>query len=197
MIEYIEGLLMDKNPALAVIDCQGVGYALGISLNSFSKLPSVGERCKLFAHLQIKEDAHTLYGFTTREERLVFRMLIGVSGVGATTAQMMLSAMNVSELTAHIASGQSGALQAIKGIGAKTAQRIIIELRDKIGKTDISVEQFSVGDNNGNIRNEALSALVLLGFPKAAAEKAVNAIIKASDGTLSVELLIKEALKIL
>ena len=197
MIEYIEGLLMEKNPALAVIDCQGVGYVLGISLNSFSKLPATGERCKLFAHLQIKEDAHTLYGFITREERLMFRLLIGVSGVGASTAQMMLSAMNVSELTSYIASGQSGALQAIKGIGAKTAQRIIIELRDKISKTDISAEQFQVGDLGGNIRNEAMSALVLLGFPKATAEKAVNTIIKASDGTLTVELLIKEALKIL
>jgi Holliday junction DNA helicase RuvA len=197
MIEYIEGLLMEKNPALAVIDCQGVGYALGISLNSFSKLPSAGERCKLFAHLQIKEDAHTLYGFITREERLLFRLLIGISGVGATTAQMMLSAMSVSELTSHIASGQSGALQAIKGIGAKTAQRIIIELRDKISKTDISAEPLTAADTHGNIRNEAMSALTLLGFPKVAAEKAVNTILKASDGTLSVELLIKEALKIL
>lgn len=188
---------MDKNPALVVVDCQGIGYALPISLNTFSKLPAVGQRCKLFTHLQIKEDAHTLYGFFTKEERHLFRLLISVSGVGATTAQMMLSAMNFSELTSHIANGQSGALQAIKGIGTKTAQRIIIELRDKISKTDISIEQFPAGENNNNSRNEALSALTLLGFPRPAAEKAVNTILKASDGSLSVESLIKEALKIL
>jgi len=197
MIEYIEGELTEKNPTLTVIDCQGVGYALHTSLHTFSKLPATGLRCKLFAHLQIKEDAHTLYGFSTRDERHLFRLLIGVSGVGATTAQMMLSAITPSELISHIANGQSGALQAIKGIGAKTSQRIIIELRDKIGKTDISVEQFTTGDNSNNIRNEALSALTLLGFPRAAAEKAINVILKASDSSLTVELLIKESLKIL
>jgi Holliday junction DNA helicase RuvA len=197
MIEYIEGTLMEKNPTLTVIDCQGVGYAIHTSLHTFSKLAAAGQRCKLFAHLQIKEDAHTLYGFSTREERQLFRLLISVSGVGATTAQMMLSAMSPAELMSHIASGQSGALQAIKGIGAKTAQRIIIELRDKIGKTDISAEQFTAGDSGGNIRNEALSALTLLGFPRQAAEKALNTILKTADGSLSVEGLIKEALKIL
>ena len=197
MIEYVEGLLMEKNPTLTVIDCQGVGYALHTSLNTFSKLPDAGQRCKLFAHLQIKEDAHTLYGFSMREERHLFRLLISVSGVGATTAQMMLSAMNTSELVSHIANGQSGALQAIKGIGAKTAQRIIIELRDKIGKTDISAEQIALGESSNNTRNEALSALTLLGFPRMAAEKAINTILKASDGSLSIESLIKEALKIL
>lgn len=197
MIEYVEGLLMDKNPAFAVVDCQGVGYALHVSLNTFSKLPAAGQKCKLFTHLQIKEDAHILYGFSMREERYLFRLLISVSGVGATTAQMMLSAMNTAELVSHIANGQSSVLQTIKGIGAKTAQRITIELRDKIGKTDIAVEQFSPGDNTGNIRNEALSALTLLGFPRPTAEKAIHTILKASDGSLSVESLIKESLKIL
>jgi Holliday junction DNA helicase RuvA len=197
MIEYIEGELTEKNPTMAVIDCRGVGYALHTSLHTFSKLPAAGQRCKLFAHLQIKEDAHTLYGFSTRDERHLFRLLISVSGVGATTAQMMLSAMTPSELVSYIASGQSGALQAIKGIGAKTSQRIIIELRDKIGKTDISVEPISAGDSGSNIRAEALSALTLLGFPRAAAEKAIHTILKAADSSLTVELLIKESLKIL
>ncbi|MCL2131741.1 MAG: Holliday junction branch migration protein RuvA [Lentimicrobiaceae bacterium] len=197
MIEYIEGSLVGKNPTLAVVDCQGVGYALFTSLHTFSKLPEAGQRCKLLAHLQIKEDAHTLYGFITQEERHLFRLLISVSGVGATTAQMMLSAMTPMELISHIANGQSGALQAIKGIGAKTAQRIIIELRDKIGKTGISIEQTAVGEDNNNIRNEALSALTLLGFSRPIAEKAIHTILKASDGSLTVESLIKEALKIL
>ena len=197
MIEYIEGLLMEKNPALTVIDCQGVGYALYTSLHTFSKLPAVGERCKLFAHLQIKEDAHSLFGFITKDERHLFRLLISVSGVGATTAQVMLSAMSASELISYIANGQASALQAIKGIGAKTAQRIIIELRDKIGKTGISIEPSIVGESSSNIRNEALSALTLLGFPRQSAEKAINTVLKSSDGSLTVELLIKEALKIL
>ena len=197
MIEYVIGKLTEKNPTFAVVDCQGVGYFLHTSLNTFSQLPATEQQCKLYAHLQIKEDAHTLYGFFTKEERYMFRLLISVSGVGAATAQMMLSAMNTSELMSHIANGQSGALQAIKGIGAKTAQRIIIELRDKIGKMDIAVEQFPAGDSSGNIRNEAVSALTLLGFPRQAAEKSVNIILKASDSTLTVELLIKEALKIL
>ena len=197
MIEYVEGKLVEKNPTMAVVDCQGVGYFLHTSLHTFSQLPAVEQKCKLFAHLQIKEDAHTLYGFAEREERFMFRLLISVSGVGAATAQMMLSAMNTSELMSHIASGQSGALQAIKGIGAKTAQRIVIELRDKIGKMDIAIEQFPVGDSSQNIRNEAITALTLLGFPRMAAEKSINTILKASDGTLSVEMLIKEALKIL
>jgi len=197
MIEYVEGKLVEKNPTMAVIDCQGVGYFLHTSLHTFSALPAVEQKCKLYAHLQIKEDAHTLYGFAVREERYLFRLLIGVSGVGAATAQMMLSAMNTSELMSHIANGQSGALQAIKGIGSKTAQRIIIELRDKIGKMDMAVEQISVGDSSQNIRNEAISALTLLGFPRQSAEKAINTILKASNGTLTVEMLIKESLKIL
>jgi len=197
MIEYIEGELIEKNPTFAVVDCRGVGYFLHTSLHTFSQLPAAKQQCKLFAHLQIKEDAHTLFGFFTKEERFMFRLLIGVSGVGAATAQMMLSAMNTSELMSHIANGQAGALQAIKGIGAKTAQRIIIELRDKIGKMDVAVEQFPIGNNSSNIHNEAVIALTLLGFPRQAAEKSVNTILKASDSTLTVELLIKEALKIL
>ena len=196
MYAYIDGILVEKNPTFVVLDCQGVGYLLHVSLNTYSKLQQEQQRCRLFAHLQIKEDAHTLYGFFSQEERLLFRLLIGVSGVGASTAQMMLSAMSPSELISNIATGNVGALQAIKGIGGKTAQRIIIELRDKVTKSDISISVFEQ-TNEGNVRNEALSALVSLGFPRQNAEKAVDKIIKASDGDISVETLIKESLKIL
>ena len=196
MYAYIDGILVEKNPTFVVLDCQGVGYILHVSLNTYSKLQQEQQRCRLFAHLQIKEDAHTLYGFFSQEERLLFRLLIGVSGVGASTAQMMLSAMGTSELISNIATGNAGALQAIKGIGGKTAQRIIIELRDKVTKSDISISVFEQ-TNEGNVRNEALSALVSLGFPRQNAEKAVDKIIKASDGDISVETLIKESLKIL
>jgi Holliday junction DNA helicase RuvA len=195
MFAYIEGILVEKNPTFAVIDCQGVGYMLHISLNTYSKLQLEQQKCRLFTHLQIKEDAHVLYGFFASEERSLFRMLIAVSGIGASTAQMMLSTMNASELISCIASGNAGALQSIKGIGAKTAQRIIIDLRDKVGKNDMPIYKGEESDTN--IRNEALSALVSLGFSKQTAEKAVDKIIKLSDGSLSVETLLKETLKIL
>lgn len=186
---------MEKNPTYAVIDCQGVGYMLHISLNTYSKLQQERQECKLFTHLQVKEDAHTLYGFSSQEERLLFRMLIAVSGVGASTAQMMLSAMNPSEIMSCIASGNSSALQTIKGIGAKTAQRIVIELQDKINKTGSPINKMEQSSNN--VRNEAISALVLLGFSKQMAEKAIDKVLKISDGDISIENLIKEALKIL
>ena len=196
MYAYIDGVLVEKNPTFVVMDCQGIGYVLHVSLNTYSKLQQEQQRCRLFTHLQVKEDAHTLYGFFSQEERELFRMLISVSGVGASTAQMMLSAMNPSEIISHIANGNAAALQAIKGIGGKTAQRILIELRDKVTKTDFTATQFEQ-TNNSNVRNEALGALVLLGFSKQNAEKAVDKIIKSSNGDISVENLIKESLKIL
>lgn len=196
MYAYIEGVIVEKNPTFVIIDCQGVGYILHISLNTFSKLQQENQKHRLFTHLQIKEDAHTLYGFFSQEERSLFRMLIAVSGVGASTAQMMLSAMNTSELISNIANGNAGALQAIKGIGGKTAQRIIIELKDKVTKSELSVTNFEQSDND-NVRNEALSALMLLGFSRQNAEKAVDKIVKLSNGDISVENLIKESLKIL
>lgn len=195
MFAYIEGILIEKNPTYAVIDCGGVGYMLHISLNTFSKLQQESQKCKLFTHLQIKEDAHTLYGFSSEDERVLFRMLIAVSGIGASTAQMMLSAMSASELMSCIASGNSGALQSIKGIGAKTAQRVVIELQDKIHKTGISIGKTDI--SNHNIRNEAISALVLLGFARQTAEKAIDKVLKTSNGDISIENLIKESLKIL
>jgi len=195
MFAYVEGILVEKNPTYAVIDCNGVGYMLHISLNTYSKLPQEQQKCRLFTHLQVKEDAHNLYGFATQEERALFRMLIAVSGIGASTAQMMLSAMSASELMSCIASGNAGALQMIKGIGAKTAQRVVIELQDKINKTGIPVTKSE--QSSTNIRNEAVTALVLLGFSKQMAEKAVDKVLKTSSGDIAIENLIKESLKIL
>jgi Holliday junction DNA helicase RuvA len=195
MFAYIEGILTEKKPTYAVIDCNGVGYMLHISLTTFSKLQQENQKCKLFTHLQVKEDAHNLYGFATQDERLLFRMLMAVSGIGASTAQMMLSAMSASELMSCIASGNSGALQMIKGIGAKTAQRVVIELQDKINKTGISINKIEQSSNN--VRNEAVSALVLLGFSRQMAENAIDKVLKISNEDISIENLIKEALKIL
>ena len=198
MFAYIDGTLVEKNPTYAVIDCQGVGYMLHISLNTFSKLQQEQQQCKLFTHLQVKEDAHTLYGFSSEEERSLFKLLIAVSGVGASTAQMMLSAMNPSEIISCIASGNSSVLQTIKGIGGKTAQRIVVELQDKINKLDkLDISINKSGQYNNNVRNEAISALMLLGFSKQMAEKAVDKVLKTSNGDISIESLIKEALKIL
>ena len=198
MFAYIDGILVEKNPTYVVIDCHGVGYMLHISLNTFSKLQEEQKQCKLFTHLQVKEDAHTLYGFSSEEERLLFKLLIAVSGVGASTAQMMLSAMSTSEIISCISSGNASALQTIKGIGAKTAQRIVVELQDKINKLDkLDIPINKSGQANNNVRNEAISALMLLGFSKQMAEKAVDKVLKTSDGEISIENLIKEALKIL
>ncbi|MDR1459721.1 MAG: Holliday junction branch migration protein RuvA [Bacteroidales bacterium] len=195
MFAYIDGILVEKNPTYAVIDCHGVGYMLHISLNTYSKLQQEQQSCRLFTHLQIKEDAHILYGFSSQEERILFRMLIAVSGIGGSTAQMILSAMSASELITCIANGNADALRTIKGLGAKTTQRIVIELQDKIAKTGISINKADVSNNN--VRNEALSALVLLGFSRQNAEKAVDKVLKLSNGDISIENLIKESLKIL
>lgn len=195
MIDYINGSITEKTPTYVVIECAGVGYMIHISLNTYSHLPQINRQCKLLTHLQIKEDAHVLFGFSSAEERHMFRMLINVSGIGPSTAQMMLSAMSVSELVSCIASGNASALQTIKGIGGKTAQRITIELKDKVSKIEVDANIFSNMDNN--LRAEALSALTSLGFAKTAAEKAVDKVIGNSDGSLSVEDIIKQSLKLL
>ena len=195
MIDYINGIITEKTPTYVVIECAGIGYMINISLNTYSHLPQTQQPCKLLTHLQIKEDAHVLFGFFSAEERHMFRMLINVSGIGPSTAQMMLSAMSVSELVSCIASGNAAALQTIKGIGGKTAQRITIELKDKVAKIDVDVNNFSKIDNN--LRAEALSALTSLGFVKTAAEKVVDKVISNSDGSLSVEDIIKQSLKLL
>ena len=188
-------MLVTKTPTQVVIDCGGVGFAINISLNTFSKLPEEGKLCKLLTHLQIKEDARVLYGFVNQEERALFRMLISISGVGPSTAQMMLSAMSPSELVNCIANNNAGALQSIKGIGAKTAQRIAMELKDKVSKVGVVADNFSVANNNS--RSESLSALVSLGFARQAAEKVVDKVLSESDGTLKLEDIIKQSLKLL
>lgn len=190
MIEYIEGKLAEKNPTYMVIDCGGVGYFINVSLHTYSQVPNT-ERCKLLICQIIREDAHILYGFATEEERSLFKLLISVSGVGANTGRMILSSLKPVEIHSAIMTGNYVILKGIKGIGEKTAQRIVIELKDKFGK-GASIIPISFSQDN-KTKNEALSALVMLGFSKAPAEKVIDQII-IKDGNLTVEELIKQAL---
>jgi Holliday junction DNA helicase RuvA len=192
MYSYFEGKLVQKTPTYAIIDCQGVGYMINISLHTFSKIKDE-EKCKLYTHLSIKEDAHTLFGFSDLEERILFRHLISVSGVGTNTARMMLSSLTPVEITQAIISNNVSALQSIKGIGGKTAQRIILDLKDKISKISGDLEILPVEHNTK--RDEALSALVMLGFNKIAVEKMLDKIIRSEAANITVEQLIKLALK--
>jgi holliday junction DNA helicase RuvA len=195
MYAYIEGKLALKEAAHVVIDVQGVGYDIKISLNTFAAVKTV-DRCRLHTYLHVKEDAQTLYGFSTFEEKELFLYLISISGVGPGTALMVLSSLPADELKDAITSENVKAIQSVKGIGAKTAQRIILELKDKIlkagyeAKTDI----FS-GQAYNTIQEEALSALITLGINKVAAEKTVNAILKKSGSDITLEEVIKQALK--
>ena len=193
MITHLRGRLIDKNPTYAVIETNGVGYWLNISLNTYTQLPD-SEEVFLYTHLYIKEDGHTLFGFGTRMERELFRLLISVSGVGPSIARTMLSSMSPEEIQHAIASGEVGIIQSVKGIGLKTAQRVIVDLKDKISKT-YAVDEVSIGESNTN-KNEALSALEVLGFAKKQSEKVIDKIL-LEDPTISVEALIKSALKIL
>lgn len=191
MINHINGKLIEKSPTHAVIEAAGVGYFINISLNTYSKL-GTKESCKLLTHLSIKEDAHTLFGFVEEEEREVFRKLISVSGVGASTARVMLSSLSPSEIATAIGSSNVGVLKAVKGIGAKTAERIIIDLKDKINKIG-GLESLSIPVQNSN-QQEASSALLALGFAKNSVDKILNKI-ASNNSELTVEGLIKEALK--
>lgn len=192
MIHHIKGRLVEKAPTHAVVEAGGVGYFLNISLITFSKLGN-DENCTLYTHLSIKEDAHTLYGFAEKSEREIFRQLISVNGVGASTARVMLSSMTADEITAAIVTGDVDALKSIKGIGAKSAQRIIVDLKDKLGKVE-GIEQNILTFANNTVRDEALSALLALGFTKNSVEKVLNKVLKAQP-ELDLEGLIKEALK--
>jgi holliday junction DNA helicase RuvA len=194
MINHIEGLLVEKTPTYAVIDCNGVGYILNISLNTFAKIPD-NQKVKLFSYLSIKEDAHTLFGFADQEERNIFKHLISVSGVGAGTARMILSSLTPREVQSAISSGNVALLQKIKGIGLKSAQRIIVDLRDKISKEQLITDDLTSGTSGNKVREESIAALMMLGFAKPAAEKAVDKTIKTTSSELKVEQLIKEALK--
>ena len=193
MYNHFEGKLALKTPTYAVIDCGGVGYQLNISLHTYSKIPDSGT-CRLFAHLAVREDAHVLFGFADEEERELFRQLISVSGVGAGTARMILSSMNPTEVMQAIHSGNVNALKAIKGIGEKSAQRIIIDLKGKF-TAESGAGTNTVFSADNKMRDEALSALVMLGFAKNVAEKAVDKALKAEGNALSVEHLLKLALK--
>lgn len=191
MITQIRGRLVEKNPTEVVVDCNGVGYLLHISLNTFSALPS-DENVVLYTHLSIREDAHTLFGFITKTEREVFKLLISVSGVGPSIARTMLSSMTSEEIQQAIASENVQVIQSVKGIGAKTAQRVIVDLKDKIMKT-FDMNEVSVHVNNTN-KDEALSALEVLGFNRKQSEKVVNTIVKEHPEA-TIEKIIKLSLK--
>ena len=192
MITQLQGKLVEKNPTHVVIDCHGVGYFVNISLNTYSALPE-GEAIKLYTYLQIKEDAHTLYGFLTKAEREVFVLLLSVSGVGASTARTMLSSLTAAHVRSAIINGDVATIQAVKGIGAKTAQRVVLDLKDKMLKLQ-DFEEVSINTLNTN-KEEALAALEVLGFVHKQAEKVVDTIVKLNNEELSVEEIIKQALK--
>ena len=191
MIEHLKGRLVEFSPAHAIIECNGVGYYCHITLNTFSKLGN-SEQVKLKTHLAIREDAHSLYGFYDENERTMFRLLISVSGVGTSTGRMILSALSPGELAAAIDSENVDILKSIKGIGTKSAQRIIIDLKDKVQNAGDSVD---ISQASGNtIKIEALSALVVLGFDKKSGEKALDKVLE-EDPETSLDELIKQALK--
>ena len=192
MYAYIDGKLAYKSPSYVVIDAAGVGYHINISLNTYSKLGDA-ERCKLFTWLHVKEDAHTLYGFSDEGERRLFLHLISVSGVGAGTGLMMLSAITPEEIQAAIVSGNVPLIQRIKGIGPKTAQRLVLELQDKLKKN--GPDTLIAIPVNRTVKDEAVSALVMLGFARNAAEKVIDQELNKNSGSLTVEQLIKFALK--
>ncbi len=191
MITHLRGRLVEKTPTSVVIDCQGVGYVVHISLHTFSLLPE-DEAIDLYTHLQVKEDSHTLFGFAEKSERDVFRLLISVSGIGANTARTMLSSMAPGELSTAIASDDVARIQSIKGIGAKTAQRVILDLKDKIIKIYDSGEVLAFSNNTS--KDEALSALEILGFTRKQSDNVLDRILKENPG-VGVEELIKLTLK--
>ena len=190
MITQLRGRLVEKSPTSVVIDCQGVGYLVNISLFTFGQLTDE-ENIQLFTHLQVREDAHTLYGFTTDLERQLFRLLIGISGIGANTARTMLSSLSPSEIGQAIQGEQVDVIQSVKGIGAKTAQRVVIELRDKIQAVVADAGIPAVSSNTN--REEAVSALVVLGYQIKSCVKVIDELL-SMDAEMSVERLIRNAL---
>lgn len=196
MIEYIRGELAEITPALAVVDCHGVGYGVNISLNTYSAIQGK-KQVKLYIHEAIREDAYVLYGFSTKQERELFLLLISVSGIGGNTARMILSALSPAELCNVISSGNEKLLKGVKGIGLKTAQRIIVDLKDKIASTGIETVAGSAAallPAHSEVYDEAVAALTMLGFAQAPSQKVVTAILK-EEPELAVEKVIKLALK--
>ena len=190
MISHINGKLVEKTPTYVVIDCNGVGYKLNISLQTYSAIQT--ENCKLLTHLAVKEDSHTLYGFCTSEERDLFRKLISVSGVGPSTARMILSTYSAEEIVHYIITADVASIQHVKGIGGKTAQRIIIDLKDKVGKGKETSDLLFTQDNT--IKEEALSALLALGLTKKVAYKKMEEVMKNHEGEITVEDLVRRSL---
>lgn len=203
MIEYIKGTLAELSPALAVVEAYGVGYALNISLTTYTKIQGLKD-VKLFVHEQLttggRDDSFTLYGFATKQERELYRMLISVSGIGANTARMMLSSLTPTELCNAIANGDEKIIKSVKGIGLKTAQRVILDLKDKIVSTGIADELHVAKEHSADpsvntaVKDEAVSALTMLGFSPAPSAKVVVEILTAQPD-LQVEMVVKEALK--
>ena len=191
MIAHLQGKLVEKSPTHIVIDCAGVGYHINISLHTYSLLPNT-DFVKVYTHLQIKEDAHTLYGFIEKSEREIFRLLLSVSGVGAGIARTMLSSLDPRQITNAIASADVSTIQSIKGIGNKTAQRVILDLKEKVVKL-YDLDELSVSQSNTN-KDEALSALEVLGFVRKTCEKVIEKIVLAEPDA-TVETIIKKALK--
>ncbi len=191
MIEHLSGKLVEKNPTYLVIECGGVGYFVNISLHTFSRIEEK-EAIRVFTHLQVKEDSHTLFGFSEKSEREIFRLLLSVSGIGSSTARTMLSSLTPVQVRDAIAGGDVATIQGVKGIGAKTAQRVILDLKDKILKI-YDIDEVSLPSNNTN-KDEALSALEVLGFVRKQSEKVVDKVL-AQDASLSVEDIIKRTLK--
>ena len=196
MIEYIRGELVETTPALAVIDCNGIGYGIHISLNTYSAIQGK-KNIKLYIYEAIREDAHVLFGFSTKQERELFLLLISVSGIGGNTARMILSALSPAELCNVISSGNDKLLKGVKGIGLKTAQRIIVDLKDKIATTGmgtVSDSMPSLSPAHSEVHDEAIAALTMLGFAQAPSQKVVTAILK-EEPNATVEQVIKLALK--
>ena len=194
MIEYIKGSIAEITPAYAVIDNNGIGYMINISLYAYEKLQGTQQEAMLYIYEAIREDAHVLYGFVDKRERELFMLLISVSGVGPNPARMILSALTPDDLSASIATGNVNSLKMVKGIGAKTAQRIIVDLKDKI-KTDSST-LLSMTPANNEVYEEALAALVMLGFTQTMSQK-VLAKLLAANNQITVEDAIKQALKMM
>ena len=191
MIAHLQGKLVEKSPTHIIIDCGGVGYHVNISLHTYSLLPST-DFIKMYTYLQIKEDAHTLFGFMEKSEREIFKMLLSVSGIGASIARTMLSSLDPKQIIQAIATADVITIQSIKGIGSKTAQRVILDLKEKVLKL-YDLDEVSMSQNNTN-RDEALSALEVLGFVRKTSEKIIEKIVK-EDPDATVETIIKKALK--
>jgi holliday junction DNA helicase RuvA len=194
MIAFLKGKLVHKEPTFVVMEVNGVGYQVNISLNTFSEIKD-REDIKLSTYLQVREDAHILYGFSNDAEKVMFQNLISVNGVGPNTAMVVLSYLPPAELKAAIVREDAATLQAVKGIGGKTALRLILELKDKLRKESTEETPGIPGGIRNTMRHEALSALVTLGINKASAEKSVDTVLKKSGNTISLEELVKQALK--